>query len=116
VYAFNVDSSLDLEQIARRMDDNRTLRNQTMSIAQKLIAKGREEGREEGRVEGLEEGYGQGVLRTCLRLARKKWGTLSDESAIEALNYAQLEQLTEDLLDMASEEDLRQWMRVQAGQ
>jgi predicted transposase/invertase (TIGR01784 family) len=114
VYAFNVDSSLDLEQIARRMEDNRTLRNQTMSIAQKLIAKGREEGREEG----LEEGYGQGVLKTCLRQARRKWGALSAEavSAIESLNYGQLEQLAEDLLDMASEEDLKQWMLAQAGQ
>ncbi|MEN3944202.1 DUF4351 domain-containing protein, partial [Prosthecobacter sp. SYSU 5D2] len=105
VYAFNVDSSLDLEQIARRMEDNRTLRNQTMSIAQKLIAQGRE------------EGYGQGVLKTCLRLARKKWGALSDETiaAIESLNYGQLEQLTEDLLDMSSEADLKQWMQAQAG-
>jgi predicted transposase/invertase (TIGR01784 family) len=125
VYAFNVDSSLDLEEISRRMEANRTLRNQTMSIAQKLIAKGREEGIELGlekglglgREEGREEGYGQGVLKTCIRLARKKWGAVSDEavSAIESLNYSQMEQLTEDLLDMASEEDLRQWMRVQAG-
>jgi predicted transposase/invertase (TIGR01784 family) len=113
VYAFNVDSSLDLETIFRKMEDNRTLRTQTMSIAQKLIAKGREEGLGLGR----EEGYGQGVLKTCKRLARKKWGQISDEavSAIESLNYGQLEQMTEDLLDMATEEDLLQWLRTQAG-
>jgi predicted transposase/invertase (TIGR01784 family) len=124
VYAFNVDSSLDLEEISRRMEDNRTLRNQTMSIAQKLIAKGREEGREEGIELGLEkglglgreEGYGQGVLKTCLRLARKKWSGISAEmvSGIESLGYGQLEQLSEDLLDLTSEEDLRQWIETQA--
>jgi predicted transposase/invertase (TIGR01784 family) len=124
VYAFNVDSSLDLEEISRRMENNRTLRDQTMSIAQKLIAQGHEEGLEKGIEKGIELGlekgldlgYGQGVLKTCVRQARKKWHALSDEtlSGIESLNYGQLEQLTEDLLDMASEEDLRQWMQTQA--
>ncbi|TDU66119.1 putative transposase/invertase (TIGR01784 family) [Prosthecobacter fusiformis] len=108
VYAFNVDSSLDLEEIARRMESNRTLRTQTMSIAQKLIAQGREEGREEG--------YGQGVLKTCLRQARKKWGILLNETVtgIESLSYSQLEQLSEDLLDLGTEAELQQWMKTQA--
>ena len=52
VYALNVDDTLDVEDIAHTLDSNPHLKNKTMSVAEKLIAKGRVEGRVEGQASG----------------------------------------------------------------
>ncbi len=69
-----------------------------MTIIEQCIAKGHARGVEQG----IEQGIEQGVLKTCLRLARKKWGDLPQAmvTKIEGLHYAQLEDLAEALLDM----------------
>ncbi|MCW0217134.1 MAG: DUF4351 domain-containing protein, partial [Prosthecobacter sp.] len=56
--------------------------------------------------------YGLGVLKTCLRLAQRKWGALPEalSARMEALEYSQLERLAEDLLDLRSLEDLTAWL------
>jgi|APTNR8051073442_1049403.scaffolds.fasta_scaffold08334_2 predicted transposase/invertase (TIGR01784 family) len=116
VYAFNQDITLDLEVIANKLESNTELSETTMTIIEQCIAKGHargvEQGIEQGMEQGLEQGLGQGVLKTCLRLARKKWGDLPQAmvTKIEGLHYAQLEDLAEALLDMRSPGDVGLWL------
>jgi flagellar biosynthesis/type III secretory pathway protein FliH len=64
LYALHADSDLDAEKIYHSLSNNPELEKNTMSVAEKLIAQGREEGisqgisqgREAGREEGREEG------------------------------------------------------------
>jgi hypothetical protein len=59
LYALHADSDLDAEKIYHSLSNNPELEKNTMSVAEKLIAQGREEGREEGswigRIQLLEE-------------------------------------------------------------
>jgi predicted transposase/invertase (TIGR01784 family) len=63
VYALNVDDTLDVEDIAHTLENNPQLKNKTMSVAEKLIAKGRVEGQASGawlgRIALLEEMLGR---------------------------------------------------------
>ncbi len=58
LYALHTDSNLDVAGIYHTLSSNPDLRNNTMSVAEKLRA----EGRVEGRVEGLAEGRSLGLL------------------------------------------------------
>jgi predicted transposase/invertase (TIGR01784 family) len=60
IYALHVDSDLDVEQIYRSLTSNPELQKTTMSVAEKLIAKGRIEGLEKGRSQGIAEGISRG--------------------------------------------------------
>lgn len=59
LYALHADSDLDAEKIYHSLSNNPELEKNTMSVAEKLIAQGREAGREEGlwigRIQLLEE-------------------------------------------------------------
>jgi flagellar biosynthesis/type III secretory pathway protein FliH len=48
IYALHIDSDLDVEQIYRSLTSNPELRKTTMSVAEKLIAKGLEKGLKKG--------------------------------------------------------------------
>jgi predicted transposase/invertase (TIGR01784 family) len=81
LYAMHCDSDLDAEEIYDILTANPELQKNTMSIAEKLLAKGRKEGRQEGlwigKIQFLEE-----VLNL----------TVSTPAALDALS---LEELTE---------------------
>jgi flagellar biosynthesis/type III secretory pathway protein FliH len=88
LYALHADTNLDVEQIAHTLEMNHELRENTMSIAQKLIAKGKVEGRQEGRLEGHAEGLWMGkiqMLQNFMQLA------VTPREALELLDMGQLE-------------------------
>ena len=63
LYALHADSDLDVEQIYRSLTSNPELQKSTMSVAEKLLAKGRSEGLEKGLEKGLERGLEKGLER-----------------------------------------------------
>jgi predicted transposase/invertase (TIGR01784 family) len=104
MYALSADPKLDLQQLIHKLSTNPRMQTQAMSYSERLLIQGLEQGREEG--------YGQGVLKTCLRLARRKWGEVPEDliARIETLEYPQLERLSEDLLDLGALPDLIAWL------
>ena len=68
LYAIHSDSELDTEKIYHSLASNPELRNNAMSLAEKLLAKGRDEGLEKGiekgRSEGRSEGYWLGRIQS----------------------------------------------------
>ncbi len=104
VYALSADPTLDLQVLVRKLSSNTPVHMEALSIAQKLLLEGQEK--------GLERGYGLGVLKTCVRLAEKRFGALPAEvnADVERLPYPQLEALSEALLDFGSLADLREWL------
>ncbi|WP_019503373.1 DUF4351 domain-containing protein [Pleurocapsa sp. PCC 7319] len=64
--------------------------------------------------EGIAEGLVQGQSNTILRLLNRKLGTLDNAlaSRIKSLNPDQLDNLTEDLLDFQTLDDLNQWLET----
>ncbi|MEX1049559.1 MAG: Rpn family recombination-promoting nuclease/putative transposase [Akkermansiaceae bacterium] len=60
LYALHADSELDAEQIFHRLSSNPELEQRTMSVAEKLIAKGRMEGISQGLTQGITQGISQG--------------------------------------------------------
>ena len=72
LYALHTDSDLDVEKIYHKLSPNPELRNNAMSVAEKLIAeglekglkKGMERGLEKGRVEGQQKGLWIGKIQT----------------------------------------------------
>ncbi|NEO37987.1 MAG: Rpn family recombination-promoting nuclease/putative transposase [Moorea sp. SIOASIH] len=89
-------------------------RRGALSLAKR---EGREEGREEGRVEGREEGRVEGRVEgersLLLRQLERRFGKLtSNENALlEALNYQDLERLSEAIWDFNTSEDLLNWLQ-----
>ena len=63
LYALHADSDLDAEKIYHNLSNNPELEKNTMSVAEKLIAQGREEGISQGISQGREEGISQGISR-----------------------------------------------------
>ncbi len=68
--------------------------------------------KEEGRLEGRIEGQKQGQANTILRLLNRKLGNIPKQigTKIESLEPSQLDNLTEDLLDFQSLDDLKSWL------
>ena len=102
IYALHVDSDLDVEQIYRSLTSNPELRKTTMSVAEKLIAKGRSEGLEKGIEKGIEKGRSQGrtegywlgriqSLEEFLDLPQ------SSQEVLNGMNLAELEALHQQL-------------------
>ena len=94
LYALHADSDLDVEQIYRSLTSNPELQKSTMSVAEKLIAKGRSEGRSEGRVEGRSEGYWIGRIQSLEEFLDLPQ-TLQD--TLGAMSIAELEALHQQL-------------------
>jgi predicted transposase/invertase (TIGR01784 family) len=63
LYALHADSDLDAEKNYHNLSSNPELEKNTMSVAEKLIAQGREEGISQGISQGREEGISQGISR-----------------------------------------------------
>jgi flagellar biosynthesis/type III secretory pathway protein FliH len=93
-----------VEQIYRSLTSNPELQKTTMSVAEKLLAKGRVEGRVAGRVEGIAEGRSQGIAEGVSRgRSQGYWmGRIqsleefldlpqSSEETLSAMNLAELE-------------------------
>jgi predicted transposase/invertase (TIGR01784 family) len=91
LYALYTDSDLDVERIYYNLSTNPELEKNTMSVAEKLIAKGRVEGRVEGREEGLWIGKIQ-LLEEFLGLS------VSLDKSLEELDLNQLKTMQAQLL------------------
>ncbi|WP_438983429.1 DUF2887 domain-containing protein [Vulcanococcus sp.] len=76
-----------------------------------------EEGRREGRQEGEAHGRAAEAAAVALRLLDLRCGSLSEASTarVETLPLAQLEALTEALLDFNGPDDLTVWLAAHAG-
>lgn len=78
LYALHSDSDLDVEKIYHTLSSNPELEKNTMSVAEKLIAKGRVEGHWIGKIQAFEEFLGK---------------SLSSNESLEALSISELEVL-----------------------
>lgn len=98
LYAVHIDVSLDAEGIARHLSSSPELRDQAMTLAQKLRNEGRNEGRAEGRVEGRVEGRDWGAWIGKIQLLEQLLGLpVTDVSAFEGQEKAQMEARFSDL-------------------
>jgi predicted transposase/invertase (TIGR01784 family) len=92
LYAIHSDSDLDTEKIYHSLASNPELRNNAMSLAEKLLTKGRVEGRvegrSEGRVEGRSEGYWIGRIQSLEEFLDLPQ---TSQDALGAMSIAELE-------------------------
>ncbi len=88
LYALHAQTDLDVEEIAHTLQLNPELKERTMSIAQKLIAKGRAEGEARGEARGHILGTWQGKLRLLQELMGLPVAT---DSELAGLSVAELE-------------------------
>ena len=85
-------------------------------VYQDAKQEGRQEGRQEGIQEGIQEGRQEGrqneAKRLLLRLLSKRFGKLTDRQTllISSLDFEELEELGEALLDFVSLVDLDNWL------
>ena len=63
LYALHSDSELDAEKIYHKLSPNPELRNNAMSVAEKLIAEGLEKGMKKGLEKGIEKGIEKGLQK-----------------------------------------------------
>ena len=72
------------------------------------------EGRQEGLQQGRQEGRQQEALAILLRQLNRRFGSVAPEieSQVQALSLAQLEDLSESLLDFGNPSDLSEWLRM----
>ena len=70
---------------------------------------------EKGFEQGIEQGIRTGRIQSIVRQLQRLFGPLAenDLAAIEALSVAQLDRLSEDLLDFTRPADLAQWLQQQ---
>ena len=106
LYALHTDSDLDVEKIYHKLSPNPELKNNAMSVAEKLIAEGLEKGLEKGRVEGRVEGMEKGIEKG---LQKGQWigkiQTLEDflgmspspSEVLDPLSVAELEAMHQGL-------------------
>jgi flagellar biosynthesis/type III secretory pathway protein FliH len=92
LYAIHSDSDLDTKKIYHSLASNPELRNNAMSLAEKLLTKGRVEGLEKGikkgRSEGIEKGYWLGRIQSLEEFLEE---TKSSRAALESMSIAELE-------------------------
>ncbi|NEQ08480.1 MAG: DUF4351 domain-containing protein, partial [Moorea sp. SIO4E2] len=85
-------------------------------IYQKIIQKGHKlgllEGKREGKLEGKLEGKQEEGYSIVRRLITRRFGSISDQllEGIQKLSIAQLEELSEALLDFETVTDLTVWL------
>ncbi len=84
------------------------------TLAEQWIQEGLQQGLQQGLHQGLHQGLQQGVARAALRMLRRKIGELDEwtQTRISSLPSEQLDQLSEDLLDFNTFDDLNAWLRV----
>lgn len=68
--------------------------------------------KEDGRKEGLEQGLEQGTRNIILRLLQKRFGSVAaaEQSRLAELSLAQLDNLSEALLDFTNPQQLTTWL------
>ena len=88
LYAIHSDSDLDVEQIYRSLTSTPERQKSTMSVAEKLLAKGRSEGLERGLEKGLEKGYWLGRIQSLEEFLEE---TKSPRETLELMTVAELE-------------------------
>jgi predicted transposase YdaD len=81
-----------------------------LSYAERLA---QEKGFEQGIEQGIERGVRAGRVQSIVRQLQRLFGPLAadDLATIEALSIAQLDRLSEDLLDFTQPADLVQWLQ-----
>ncbi|MEN3942851.1 Rpn family recombination-promoting nuclease/putative transposase [Prosthecobacter sp. SYSU 5D2] len=82
LYALHADTNLDVEEIAHTLELNHELRENTMSIAQKLHSRGKAEGKAEGKLQ---------LLQTLMGLP------VSTDAELAGLSTSELESRFEEL-------------------
>ncbi len=87
-YALHSDSSLDVEEIFRHLQAAPQLKHTTMSVAEKLIAKGRADGEARGEARGEAKGSWIGKLQL---LEEMMGGPVTPAEALRALSFEELE-------------------------
>ncbi len=102
-YALQAEGGLDAEDIYRILSPNPTLERQAMSVAEKLIARGRHAGLEEGRQEGR-----AGIQRILRHQLQRKFGELPEwtEARLDSATLENLESWGERILDAVILEDV----------
>ena len=86
------------------------------TLAETLLQQGEERGIQKGIEKGIEEGRQQGLqtgaLAIVLRAVQRKLGNLKPATLtqLEQLSTTDLELLTDDLPDLTSEPELREWL------
>jgi predicted transposase/invertase (TIGR01784 family) len=86
MYALHADARLDVQQIYHTLENNPELRDQTMSIAETLIAQGEARGEAKGRVEGKLQ-----MLQELMGLA------VSTAEELQGLDIEELQQRFQEL-------------------
>jgi predicted transposase YdaD len=94
LYALHSDSDLGAEKICHKLSPNPELRNNAMSVAEKLIAEGLKKGRVEGRVEGLQKGLWIGKIQTVEDFLER---VPSPGEVLDPLSVAELEAMHQGL-------------------
>ena len=82
-------------------------------IYQEILERGMSRGLREGHQQGLQEGRQEGESTIVLRLLTRRFGTLTPymHRRVATLSSAQLEQLSEELLDFPNRKALSDWLR-----
>lgn len=90
------------------------------SLAEELLTSERRQKMEEILMTGaealIEQGIEQGELRSLLRIATRRFGLISDtlRSRISRLPAAQVEELTDAILDLPDQPALEAWLEQKA--
>jgi predicted transposase YdaD len=77
-----------------------------------------DEGRTEGRTEGIAEGIAEGVVDVVKRLAAKRFGKITPQvsAKLKELDYRQLEDLVEVILDLPDSQALDHWLSARVSE
>ncbi|MBX7206691.1 MAG: Rpn family recombination-promoting nuclease/putative transposase [Verrucomicrobiaceae bacterium] len=81
VYAWNADTSLDVEAVSRHLMHQPELNEAAMTTAQYLRTQGREQGLQEGRREGIQEGSEKGLWIGKVTLLEELMGRAASDTA-----------------------------------
>ncbi len=90
LYALHAEPVLDVEEIARTLEDNPKLKEQVMSTATVLIAKGKAEGKAEGKANGL-------LMGKLIMMQQMMRRPVSTEKELDSLGLEELEQRFNEL-------------------
>jgi hypothetical protein len=98
LYALHADSDLDAEKIYHNLSSNPELEKNTMSVAEKLIAQGREEGISQGISQGISRGRESGLWIGRIQLLEEFLDLpASSGESLAALSLEELKAMQERL-------------------
>ena len=98
LYALHADSDLEAEKIYYNLSSNPELEKNTMSVAEKLIAQGREEGISQGISQGISRGRESGLWIGRIQLLEEFLDLpVSSGESLAALSLEELKAMQEQL-------------------